>query len=70
MAFGKQCDGEEVLGDTIDLHAGEVDLEFPHHENEIAQSEVCLFFVMNTVPAVCGLIIKNWPLTLLHWTFK
>ena len=29
------------LGDTIDLHAGGVDLLFPHHENEIAQSEGC-----------------------------
>jgi cysteinyl-tRNA synthetase len=28
-----------LLGDTIDLHAGGVDLIFPHHENEIAQSE-------------------------------
>ena len=27
------------LGDTIDIHAGAVDLVFPHHENEIAQSE-------------------------------
>ena len=27
------------LGDTIDLHCGGVDLVFPHHENEIAQSE-------------------------------
>ena len=27
------------LGDTIDIHAGGVDLLFPHHENEIAQSE-------------------------------
>ena len=27
------------LGETIDLHAGGVDLQFPHHENEIAQSE-------------------------------
>lgn len=27
------------LGDTFDLHAGGVDLCFPHHENEIAQSE-------------------------------
>lgn len=27
------------LGDTIDIHAGGVDLVFPHHENEIAQSE-------------------------------
>src|SRR5262249_54562649 len=28
-----------VLGDTIDIHGGGVDLIFPHHENEIAQSE-------------------------------
>jgi cysteinyl-tRNA synthetase len=28
-----------LLGDTIDLHSGGVDLLFPHHENEIAQSE-------------------------------
>jgi cysteinyl-tRNA synthetase len=28
-----------ILGDTLDLHAGGVDLKFPHHENEIAQSE-------------------------------
>lgn len=27
------------LGDTIDIHAGGQDLIFPHHENEIAQSE-------------------------------
>ncbi|KLB20391.1 cysteine--tRNA ligase, partial [Xanthomonas hortorum] len=27
------------LGATIDIHAGGVDLQFPHHENEIAQSE-------------------------------
>ncbi|NII10222.1 cysteine--tRNA ligase [Oleiagrimonas sp. C23AA] len=26
------------LGDTIDIHAGGIDLQFPHHENEIAQS--------------------------------
>jgi cysteinyl-tRNA synthetase len=29
------------LGPTIDLHAGGEDLIFPHHENEIAQSECC-----------------------------
>src|SRR4051812_22596290 len=29
----------EYLGDTIDIHAGGVDLIFPHHEDEIAQSE-------------------------------
>jgi cysteinyl-tRNA synthetase len=29
------------LGETIDLHTGGVDLLFPHHENEIAQSTCC-----------------------------
>src|SRR5690348_18104278 len=29
----------QQLGDTFDLHAGGEDLIFPHHENEIAQSE-------------------------------
>lgn len=29
------------LGDTIDIHGGGADLKFPHHENEIAQSEAC-----------------------------
>ena len=32
---------KEVLGDTIDIHGGGQDLIFPHHENEIAQSEAC-----------------------------
>jgi cysteinyl-tRNA synthetase len=30
-----------ILGETIDLHCGGVDNMFPHHENEIAQSEGC-----------------------------
>lgn len=34
--MGKQC-----LGDTFDIHGGGSDLKFPHHENEIAQSEAC-----------------------------
>jgi cysteinyl-tRNA synthetase len=29
---------EKHLGETIDIHGGGIDLEFPHHENEIAQS--------------------------------
>lgn len=32
---------QSLLGETIDIHAGGVDLIFPHHENEIAQSECC-----------------------------
>ncbi len=41
---------EEYLGDTFDLHSGGVDLVFPHHENEIAQS-VC---------ACGGHFAKHW----------
>lgn len=32
----------EYLGEYIDIHAGGLDLVFPHHENEIAQSEAML----------------------------
>ncbi len=32
---------KRYLGATIDIHAGGQDLQFPHHENEIAQSEAC-----------------------------
>ena len=34
--------GISLLGERIDIHSGGVDLVFPHHENEIAQSEGCL----------------------------
>ncbi|MFK0570948.1 cysteine--tRNA ligase [Endozoicomonas sp.] len=34
--MGKCC-----LGETFDIHGGGSDLQFPHHENEIAQSEAC-----------------------------
>lgn len=33
------CMAKKLLGETIDIHAGGMDLAFPHHENEIAQSE-------------------------------
>jgi len=44
---------DQYLGKTIDIHCGGVDLTFPHHENEIAQSEgafgvpFCRFWVHN-----------------------
>ena len=41
---------KKYLGDEIDIHAGGEDLVFPHHENEIAQSECC-----NGVP-----VAKYW----------
>jgi len=31
--------GDVLLGETFDIHGGGIDLVFPHHENEIAQSE-------------------------------
>lgn len=38
---------KKFLGETLDIHAGAMDLKFPHHENEIAQSEAA-----NGVPFV------------------
>jgi cysteinyl-tRNA synthetase len=32
---------QREFGETLDIHGGGVDLVFPHHENEIAQSEAC-----------------------------
>jgi len=29
-----------ILGSSLDIHTGGVDLKFPHHDNELAQSEV------------------------------
>src|SRR5919109_253965 len=31
----------KLLGETLDIHGGGLDLQFPHHENELAQSESC-----------------------------
>lgn len=39
----------KLFGDKIDIHGGGVDLKFPHHENEIAQSE-----------AACGTSLANY----------
>ncbi|HEV2916530.1 MAG TPA: cysteine--tRNA ligase [Candidatus Babeliales bacterium] len=38
----------EYLGDYVDIHAGGLDLVFPHHENEIAQSEALLGHIFGT----------------------
>lgn len=32
----------KALGESMDIHTGGFDLKFPHHDNELAQSEVCL----------------------------
>ncbi|CAG5114156.1 Oidioi.mRNA.OKI2018_I69.chr2.g8224.t1.cds [Oikopleura dioica] len=31
----------DIMGKTMDIHSGGVDLKFPHHDNELAQSEAC-----------------------------
>jgi cysteinyl-tRNA synthetase len=33
----------DLLGEHFDIHGGGADLQFPHHENEIAQSEGALY---------------------------
>jgi cysteinyl-tRNA synthetase len=33
-----------VLGENFDIHSGGIDLAFPHHDNELAQSEVRFMF--------------------------
>ena len=48
-----------TLGETIDIHGGGRDLIFPHHENEIAQSEALTGKVFAKVWSHCGLIKIN-----------
>jgi hypothetical protein len=38
-----------VFGDNMDIHSGGIDLAFPHHDNEVAQSEVRLFSSLSFV---------------------
>jgi cysteinyl-tRNA synthetase len=46
----------KLLGETFDIHGGGLDLVFPHHENEIAQSECCHGHSMATYWAHNGLL--------------
>lgn len=46
----------KLLGETFDIHGGGLDLVFPHHENEIAQSECCHGRPMVTYWAHNGLL--------------
>lgn len=34
----------EICGQSLDIHTGGVDLKFPHHDNELAQSEVSVSY--------------------------
>ncbi|MCA9230772.1 MAG: cysteine--tRNA ligase [Planctomycetales bacterium] len=47
---------KKLLGETFDIHGGGLDLVFPHHENEIAQSECCHGKPMVTYWAHNGLL--------------
>ena len=53
------CMAKKLLGETIDIHAGGMDLAFPHHENEIAQSEALTGKPLANYWTHCGLIKIN-----------
>ncbi|MCC7473915.1 MAG: cysteine--tRNA ligase [Pirellulales bacterium] len=50
---------KKLLGETFDIHGGGLDLVFPHHENEIAQSECCHHKPMVLYWAHNGLLRKG-----------
>lgn len=50
---------KKILGETFDIHGGGLDLVFPHHENEIAQSECCHSKPMVNYWAHNGLLRKD-----------
>jgi cysteinyl-tRNA synthetase len=43
----------QYLGETLDIHAGGIDLVFPHHENEIAQSEALTWQAVRALLDAC-----------------
>ncbi|MEM8864985.1 MAG: cysteine--tRNA ligase [Planctomycetota bacterium] len=50
---------KKLLGESFEIHGGGLDLVFPHHENEIAQSECCHGKPMATYWAHNGLLRKD-----------
>ena len=50
---------KKLLGETFDIHGGGLDLVFPHHENEIAQSECCHGKTFATYWSHNGLLRKD-----------
>ena len=50
---------KKLLGETFDIHGGGLDLVFPHHENELAQSECCHSKPMVKYWAHNGLLRKD-----------
>ena len=57
----------EILGDTIDIHGGGADLEFPHHTNEIAQSEAKTGKTLPTTGCTMVLSISTMSRCLSPW---
>ena len=49
----------KYLGETLDIHAGGVDLIFPHHENEIAQSEAITSQAVRALLAAFGVFERR-----------
>lgn len=47
-----------IFGDNMDIHSGGVDLAFPHHDNEMAQSEVSSFSPKRRDPR--GFVYVMW----------
>ncbi len=64
----------KYLGDTVDIHGGGTDLIFPHHENEIAQSEAVTgqpfasFWLHNGMVTLSGEKCRNLPA--ISWTLR
>lgn len=48
----------KFLGDTLDVHAGGIDLVFPHHENEVAQSEGFTVSFMSVIGWPCLYLVS------------
>lgn len=48
-----------ILGETLDIHTGGIDLRFPHHDNEIAQAEVIINIVIFIVLKINYRFINN-----------
>ena len=71
----------EILGESIDIHSGGVDLKFPHHDNELAQAEVTnlaffqsrrfgLFYTRATSPCFFSGLLRQRPLDSLLFAFR
>ena len=67
------CMSKKYVGDTVDIHAGGEDLIFPHHENEIAQSEAangCEFanywmLLMKIIHSIIYLLLLSTSMTVM-----